>query len=247
MRFIPLKSIGVLGFLTTLIIPVVLSLIMTLGVLASSTLSGLATSLLAKAGVETAESVLTRQNQQLRSSNKLLDKKLKNGRAVATRVQGNVVKRAKKSAKRNVLSMPAEAIPIIGLGTIVAVTALELDDMCAIMEYVDELTSALELESSEPTEVQQYCSSWRAELQQTAKSLESAEASMRSVWGSARDSIGESMYNACRMLGTCQELNISQPQNTPAAHPPQIQPNLYDEMVNQTSDYFGVIGRYWGF
>ena len=61
-----------LGIAVTLAMPLALSVIMTLAVLTSSTLSGLATNFLTKAGIETAESLLTRKNAKLANENKKL-------------------------------------------------------------------------------------------------------------------------------------------------------------------------------
>ncbi len=61
--------------------------------------------------------------------------------------------------------MPAEAIPVIGVGTIAMVTALELDDMCAIMGFVDELTATMELAERDVSAVQNYCRGWRNQLE----------------------------------------------------------------------------------
>ena len=121
------------------IVPILLSAFLSLSILASSTLSGLATNFLSKVGVETTEAVLTKKNTQL-------TKKLNQGKTAARTARKSVVKRATTSAIRNIASMPAEAIPVIGVGTIAVVTALELDDMCAIMGFVDDLTESMGLD-----------------------------------------------------------------------------------------------------
>ena len=182
------------------IVPILLSAFLSLSILASSTLNGLATNFLAKVGVETTEAVLTRKNvdisrknTQLRKkldegkiaaisardreaaltrknnalsqSNTRLTKKLDDGKEAIKLARKRVVNRASKSAIRNIASMPAEAIPVIGVGTIAVVTALELDDMCAIMGFVDDLTKTMGLDDYDASEIQGYCREWRDQLE----------------------------------------------------------------------------------
>ena len=81
----------------------------------------------------------------------------------------------RQSAIRNIASMPAEAIPVIGVGTIAVVTALELDDMCAIMGFVDDLTESMGLDDHDVSEVQTYCRDWRDQLEKTSQTLKTTE------------------------------------------------------------------------
>ena len=61
------------------IVPILLSAFLSLSILASSTLNGLATNFLAKVGVETTEAVLTRKNVDISRKNTQLRKKLDEG------------------------------------------------------------------------------------------------------------------------------------------------------------------------
>ena len=148
------------------LIPPLLSLVLSVGIMASSTLSGLVTNTLARVGIHTAEGILTKENKAL---------KAKQARQIASAkvMRSRVVKRAKTSTVRNIATMPAEAIPVLGVATIVAVTALEVDDMCAIVEYTDELMGELNIDPDR-TETEEMCLSWRKRLADTKSKISDA-------------------------------------------------------------------------
>jgi hypothetical protein len=228
------------------IVPILLSAFLSLSILASSTLSGLATNFLSKVGVETTEAVLTKKNVRLSQSNTQLTKKLNQGKAAARTARKSVVNRATKSAIRNIASMPAEAIPVIGVGTIAVVTALELDDMCAIMGFVDDLTESMGLDDHDVSEVQTYCRDWRDQLKQTSQILKSTETSMREGWDSSQATIGGTIYEACTSLGVCEEVGLPKQEPPSSQTPTRVPPSLHDEMVKQTTGYIEIVADYWG-
>ena len=49
-------------------------------------------------------------------------------------------KRITRNAKINIASMPFESIPLIGIATIVSVTAMDINDACETMKDLDELS-----------------------------------------------------------------------------------------------------------
>jgi hypothetical protein len=220
------------------IVPILLSAFLSLSILASSTLSGLATNFLSKVGVETTEAVLTKKNTQL-------TKKLNQGKAAARTARKSVVKRATKSAIRNIASMPAEAIPVIGVGTIAVVTALELDDMCAIMGFVDDLTESMGLDDHDVSEVQTYCRDWRDQLEKTSQTLKSTETSMRQGWESSQVTIGGTIYEACTSFNLCEEVGLPKQEPPSSQTPTRVPASLHDEMVKQTTEYIEIVVDLW--
>ena len=220
------------------IVPILLSAFLSLSILASSTLSGLATNFLSKVGVETTEAVLTKKNTQL-------TKKLNQGKTAARTARKSVVKRATTSAIRNIASMPAEAIPVIGVGTIAVVTALELDDMCAIMGFVDDLTESMGLDDHDVSEVQTYCRDWRDQLEQTSQTLKSTETSMRQGWESSQVTIGGTIYEACTSFNLCEEVGLPKQKPPSSQTPTRVPPSLHDEMIKQTTEYIEIVADLW--
>ena len=97
--------------------------------------------------VERAAHAANRQIQrELRSTSAELSLELSSRRAFqlalrnATRAtSGKIGKRNRRSALRNVASMPGEALPLWGAAVIVGVTALEVYDLCQTMIDMTEL------------------------------------------------------------------------------------------------------------
>ena len=58
-------------------------------------------------------------------------------------MSNRIATRTAKGALRNVASVPAEAIPYIGIPVIIAVTGLEIYDACATMEDIKEINRVL--------------------------------------------------------------------------------------------------------
>ena len=227
------------------IVPILLSAFLSLSILASSTLNGLATNFLAKVGVETTEAVLTRKNVDISRKNTQLRKKLDEGKEAIKLARKRVVNRASKSAIRNIASMPAEAIPVIGVGTIAVVTALELDDMCAIMGFVDDLTKTMSLDDYDASEIQGYCREWRDQLEKTSLTLKSTETSMRQGWESSQVTIGGTIYEACTSFDLCEEVGLPKQEPPSSQTPTRVPPSLHDEMVKQTTEYIEIVADLW--
>ena len=93
-----------------------------------------------------------------------------------------VVRRTTLSTSRNIGSMTAEALPMIGIGVIVAATAWELSDACALMGEMRELDAAFNPEN--PITDDEICGLkplTRAEIWEIIKSSPGA------AWEKARD------------------------------------------------------------
>ena len=93
-------------------------------------------------------------------------------------------KRAVKTAKREVASMPAEAIPYLGTAVIASVTALELYDLCATVKDMNELKRAFNPNLQDNTEEVEVCS---IKVPPKEEILEKAKNSPRKAWEAAND------------------------------------------------------------
>lgn len=71
--------------------------------------------------------------------------KIKKGIVKAKKLSTKVSKRAFRNATKNLASLPAESLPYIGLGTVLALTAMDLRDACETMKDMDALSVALGL------------------------------------------------------------------------------------------------------
>ena len=60
-------------------------------------------------------------------------------------ISANIVTRSVKNTTRNMASIPAESIPWIGAGVIIAVTAIDIKDSCDTMKDMNEIMKTLEL------------------------------------------------------------------------------------------------------
>ena len=158
------------------------------------------------------------------------------------RTRGKVIKRATNSAARNLAAMPMESVPIVGVATVVTVTALELHDLCAIIEMVDDLSLAVGVAPDNPTEVDTACNAWRDGLDATTRKLASAETKMRDSARDAKDVIGGTIYTACTSLGVCQEVGVTKPAPVVPVTPKS---SFYDEMVNTASKYMDIVAKYY--
>ena len=90
-----------------------------------------------------------RQNSPT-NKNKQLNKKLSKQASHIAKVKktsSKISARLARGATVNLASLPAEAVPILGVATVVAVTAMDIHDACVIMQELDELNFALSGES----------------------------------------------------------------------------------------------------
>ncbi len=93
-----------------------------------------------------------------------------------------VNRRAVKTAKREVASMPAEAIPYLGTAMIVGVTALELYDLCATLKDMSALKRAFNPDFDQSDEELEVCA---MKVPPKAEIIEAVKASPEKAWAAA--------------------------------------------------------------
>ena len=99
---------------------------------------------------------------------------------------GQIAERNRRSALRNVASMPGEALPLWGTAVIVGVTALELSDLCQTMIDMTELQKLFDPNLETPEDQLTVCNMEvpsREEIWQTART------SPATAWNAAREAM----------------------------------------------------------
>lgn len=107
----------------------------------------------AATGASTVHGRMTRKSAALKTRNASLARAAANpkvryrGRMVpVARAVGDTSRRASvrvmNAARRNILTMPGEALPVFGIAVVAAATAWELRDTCALMKELHELDLA---------------------------------------------------------------------------------------------------------
>ena len=143
---------------------------------------------------ERAAHAANRQIQrELRSTSAELSLELTSRRAFqlalrnATRAtSGKIAKRNRRSALRNVASMPGEALPLWGTAVIVGVTALEVYDLCQTMIDMTELQKLFDPNLAIPEDQLTVCN---IEVPSRKEIWEAARTSPETAWNSARDAM----------------------------------------------------------
>lgn len=95
-------------------------------------------------------------------------------------------KRSVKTARREVASMPAEAIPYIGTAVIVGVTALEIYDLCATLNDVSALQRAFDPDFMKSDEEIEICS---IEVPPKEEIVAAIKASPQKAWRSTKEAV----------------------------------------------------------
>ena len=93
-------------------------------------------------------------------------------------------KRAVKTAKREVTSMPAEAIPYLGTAVIVGVTALEIYDLCATLKDMSALKRAFNPDFVQSDEELEVCA---IKVPPKEEILAAVKASPKKAWDAAKE------------------------------------------------------------
>jgi len=108
-------------------------------------------------------------------------------RAAARRLSRKIVPRMGGNLRRNVISMPLEALPYVGWRVIAGVTALEIGDACATIEDMAMLEADFGLASAGSVEGKSYCgvtkdqllrSIWRGDSQESCEMLRESGAEL---------------------------------------------------------------------
>ena len=141
-----------------------------------------------------AELVASRKVQrELRSTSAELSLELSSRRASqlalrnATRATaGQIAERSRRSALRNVASMPGEALPLWGTAVIVGVTALELSDLCQTMIDMTELQKLFDPNLETPEHQLTVCN---MEVPSREEIWQAARTSPATAWNAARDAM----------------------------------------------------------
>ena len=70
----------------------------------------------------------------------------KNKKAIANagQLSGNISRRIMKNIGLNLSAIPAESIPVVGVVTVIGITAMDIADACANMRDMDEMMSVLD-------------------------------------------------------------------------------------------------------
>jgi hypothetical protein len=93
-------------------------------------------------------------------------------------------KRAVKTARREVTSMPAEAIPYLGTAVIVGVTALEIYDLCATLKDMSALKRAFNPDFMQSDEELEVCA---IKVPPKEEILAAVKASPKKAWEAAKE------------------------------------------------------------
>ena len=70
---------------------------------------------------------------------------LASNKKAAKRIGSNITTRTKRLAVASIAAIPAESIPLIGIGTVVAITAYELTTSCQNLNDINELYASLDM------------------------------------------------------------------------------------------------------
>ena len=85
--------------------------------------------------------------------NEALKTRLEAHRVKVKNVSERIVKRTARNVTTNVSSIVGEAIPYVGIATVIAITALDVKDGCDTVRDINEISKSLEIESIDDTEI----------------------------------------------------------------------------------------------
>ena len=108
------------------------------------------TTFTALTGITSVVGNLKNNNDALKKTNKKLEAKqakVAANRKLVGELSEKIALRTTRNAARNIVSMPAESLPYIGVVTVVTVTGLEIKDACATMEDIKEINRLLATEA----------------------------------------------------------------------------------------------------
>lgn len=83
-------------------------------------------------------------------------KALKKIKAKIKMITQRVTKRTARNISANIAAIPAESIPAVGIGVVIAITAMDLHDACDDLKDMDELSSLMDI-NIEPQETAKVC------------------------------------------------------------------------------------------
>ena len=97
----------------------------------------------ANSELSTRNRQLDENNRQLRSTNQRLENQMSRQRRVAATGANRIKRRSAIQATRSISAIPTESIPIIGITTIMAMTAWDIRDACWTIEDMSEIQTSL--------------------------------------------------------------------------------------------------------
>jgi hypothetical protein len=142
--------------------------------------------------------------------------------AAVNETANTIGKRSLKSAKRNIASMPGEAIPWVGTSVIVGVTAYEIYDLCETIKDMNELKKAFNPSDSSSDEELTVCS---LEVPSKEDILSAVKNSPSAAWEKAKN-----------VTPTLEEIK--------ATEMPDFS-SWWDEKQKNTSDLTDKINKWW--
>ena len=96
----------------------------------------------------------------------------------------NIAKRAAVRTARNLASMPAQRLPLLGLATMVGVTSWDIRDACETTNELDVLNKAINPEKPIDLEVEKICG---VEIPTSEEIINAAKSSPKRVWEQAKE------------------------------------------------------------
>ncbi len=106
-----------------------------------------------KAALSKSHKGLEAEKAALSKSNSELATKMKAKTEAAKKLSTKVAARAAKSAARNVAGMAGQAIPYIGVGLMVGITALDVKDACDNLKDLNEMHAEFDLQKEDESKV----------------------------------------------------------------------------------------------
>ena len=97
----------------------------------------------ANSELSTRNRQLDESNRQIRSTNQRLENQIARQRRVAATGANRIKRRSAIQATRSISAIPTESIPIIGITTIMAMTAWDIRDACRTIEDMSEIQTSL--------------------------------------------------------------------------------------------------------
>lgn len=108
---------------------------------------------LKNAALEKSHKGLEAEKAALSKSNNELATKVKARTEAAKKLSTKVAARSVKSAARNVTGMAGEAIPYIGVGLMIGITALDVKDACDNLKDLNEMHAEFDLQKEDESKV----------------------------------------------------------------------------------------------
>ena len=144
----------------------------------------------ANTDLSTRNRQLDEGNRQLRSTNQRLENQMARQRRVAANGANRIKRRSAFQATRSISAIPTESIPIIGITTIVAMTAWDIRDACRTIEDMSEIQKSMG-EDPDDGFVTRICDTLSVQRARTARYRSMTVSQCREEASAARDRVLE--------------------------------------------------------